>query len=154
VHVLAAAGAGALGGYLYRNRNIQRSSEQLLVIGGVVAFNLLLGIGEDNFVDNTGHIAGLIAGGWLGFGMAPQFVVLPRQDGMLDSSSGEPKGEGSGSWNSFRVTLLLNALCAAWCWRARKWVASMLNCAQFADASLTLGAFLDAQQGLFVKAFV
>ena len=47
---------GALAGYLWKNRDLQRSTEQLIYIAGIVLFQLGLGISEDTSIDNTGHI--------------------------------------------------------------------------------------------------
>lgn len=67
---------GALAGYLWKNRKLQRSTEQLTYIAGIVLINLAIGLSEDTPIDNTGHIGGLVAGLMLGFGMSPSFVVV------------------------------------------------------------------------------
>jgi hypothetical protein len=48
-----------LAGYLWKNRDLQRSTEQLIYIAGIVLFQLGLGISEDTSIDNTGHIGAL-----------------------------------------------------------------------------------------------
>ncbi len=45
-----------MAGYLWKNRDLQRSTEQLIYIAGIVLFQLGLGISEDTSIDNTGHI--------------------------------------------------------------------------------------------------
>jgi len=45
-----------LAGYLWKNRSLQRSTEQLIYIAGIVLFNLAIGMSKDTPIDNTGHI--------------------------------------------------------------------------------------------------
>lgn len=81
---------GALAAYFVRNRGIRDSGRQLLFVFLLVGFNLALGTGEDGLIDNTGHIAGFVAGGWLGWGLGPKYVVLSELD-IPDGSMVVPK---------------------------------------------------------------
>lgn len=83
--------AGALGGYLLRNRQLQNSTRQLLYIAGIAVLNLGLGASPDAMIDNSGHIGGLIAGAWLGYTAGPRFVVLRELD-IPDGSIMVPSG--------------------------------------------------------------
>ena len=46
--------AGALGGYMWKNRAINQSSEQLLSIAGIAAISLAMGWSNETTVDNLG----------------------------------------------------------------------------------------------------
>lgn len=66
--------------YFLRNRGLQNSGQQLLFIGLLLGVNLALGAGEDSMIDNIGHVAGLLAGSWLGWTLGPRFIVLRELD--------------------------------------------------------------------------
>ena len=50
----AALSAGALGGYMWKNRALNQSSETLLSIAGIAAFSLAMGWSNETTVDNLG----------------------------------------------------------------------------------------------------
>ncbi len=47
--------AGALVAYLWRNRSLSKTSEQLNSIVGILLFNLVLGGIQDTSIDNVGE---------------------------------------------------------------------------------------------------
>ena len=57
----AALGAGALGGYMWKNREVNQSSETLVSIAGIAAFSLAMGWSNETTVDNLGDFACLIS---------------------------------------------------------------------------------------------
>jgi len=71
---------GALGGYFLRNPGISSAPRQLLFLGALVSFNLVLGSTADSLVDNAGHLGGLAVGLYLGYAMGPNFAVLNEID--------------------------------------------------------------------------
>ena len=71
---------GALGGYFLRNPGISSAPRQLLFIGALVSFNLVLGSSTDSLIDNAGHLGGLGVGLYLGYAMGPNFAVLNEID--------------------------------------------------------------------------
>eukprot|EP00891_Asterochloris_glomerata_P005890 jgi/Astpho2/5890/Aster-x1334 len=68
---------GALAGYLWRNRSIHQTGQQLGLVAAVCAFNLLAGSDHRTAVENLGHITGLACGLYLGWGMAPKLTPSP-----------------------------------------------------------------------------
>ena len=52
------ANAGALVAYLWRNRSLSKTSEQLNSIVGILVFNLILGGIQDTSIDNIGESLG------------------------------------------------------------------------------------------------
>ncbi|KAK9820107.1 hypothetical protein WJX72_006208 [[Myrmecia] bisecta] len=82
---------GALGAYFLKNRELKGSTRQILYIAAVAGFNLILGTNGDSMIDNSGHIGGLVAGAWLGWGMGPKFVIT-RELKIPDGSLTIPEG--------------------------------------------------------------
>lgn len=67
---------GVLGAYLYRYRDrLATGRSRLTNIIGVILYNLLYGF-LIPFVDNWGHIGGLIAGLVLGWTLAPRYEIV------------------------------------------------------------------------------
>ena len=54
-HQIAVDQAGALVAYLWRNRSLSKTSEQLNSIVGILIFNLILGGIQDTSIDNVGE---------------------------------------------------------------------------------------------------
>eukprot|EP00892_Ulva_mutabilis_P008324 jgi/Ulvmu1/5864/UM025_0126.1 len=72
---------GALYAYFLRNRRLQQSSTQLLLITALVGLNFALGFDEGSMVDNTGHAAGFLTGLWLGWNTCPRWQVVRTDQG-------------------------------------------------------------------------
>jgi hypothetical protein len=66
---------GALAAYFVRNPRLERANQQLLYIFGILGVNIVLGLDEGGMIDNTGHIAGFVAGLWLGWWLSPRWKV-------------------------------------------------------------------------------
>lgn len=78
---------GALVAYLWKNRSLERTSQQLTSIAGVVGVNLVMGGIQETSIDNIGHAAGMLVGAYLGYGLSP--TLLPAKDnGSKDSARG------------------------------------------------------------------
>lgn len=73
-----------------RNQALQNSGRQLLFIALLLGVNVALGAGEDSMIDNTGHIAGFVAGAWLGYTLGPRYIVLRELD-IPEGSTQVPK---------------------------------------------------------------
>ena len=62
--------AGALGGYMWKNREVNQSTDKLLSIAGIAAISLAMGWSNETKVDNLGECSrppGLACGfgrGW------------------------------------------------------------------------------------------
>ncbi|BDA46348.1 probable RHOMBOID-like protein 10, chloroplastic [Coccomyxa sp. Obi] len=89
---------GALVAYLWKNRCLERTSQQLTSIAGVVGVNLVMGGIQETSIDNIGHAAGLLVGAYIGYGLSP--VLLPPKDrsagatASASTKSDEQKSEG------------------------------------------------------------
>lgn len=67
---------GVLGAYLYRYRDrLTTGRSRLMNLIGVILYNLLYGF-LIPFVDNWGHIGGLLAGLVLGWTLAPRYEIV------------------------------------------------------------------------------
>ncbi|DBB13759.1 TPA: hypothetical protein ACH3X3_000767 [Trebouxia sp. C0006] len=71
---------GALGGYMWKNRAVNQSSETLVSIAGIAAFSLAMGWSNETTVDNLGHIVGGLVGIFLGWGTGPTLVEPTKQE--------------------------------------------------------------------------
>ncbi|CAK0750465.1 hypothetical protein CVIRNUC_001993 [Coccomyxa viridis] len=113
---------GALVAYLWRNRSLSKTSEQLNSIVGILIFNLILGGIQDTSIDNIGHVAGMLVGAYLGAGLSPKLVSLVDKRSIQESAD---EGDGAkldvmhvshrgalrrwAAYASFAATLLLVA---------------------------------------------
>ncbi|DBA72724.1 TPA: hypothetical protein ACH3X2_010122 [Trebouxia sp. C0005] len=71
---------GALGGYMWKNRALNQSSETLVSIAGIAAFSLAMGWSNETTVGNLGHIIGGLTGMFLGWGIGPTLVEPTEQE--------------------------------------------------------------------------
>lgn len=69
---------GALAGYMYKNRALNKSSDSLLSIAGIAAISLALGWSDETTVDNLGHVVGGLTGIFLGWGIGPTLIASPE----------------------------------------------------------------------------
>ena len=56
--------AGGLGGYMWKNRAVNQSTDKLLSIAGIAAISLAMGWSNETTVDNLGNISVLMLGCW------------------------------------------------------------------------------------------
>ena len=83
---------------MWKNRAVQQTTDQLLSIAGIAVISLAMGSSKATSVDNIGHIAGGLAGIYLGWGMGPKLKA--KSGAMADPMNSQDEGDALVSLDS------------------------------------------------------